>query len=368
MERCDLNQSQAGIGQSSSRDVTRSDFVECLISSVENPGMRTTLPQAAISISDIFRTNVIIPIGLVTILTTLWWLLVLQPSFTATSQVSITAISEVPTVASIVPKFTGVNFAFLGSYFFGVQMLFRRFVRRDLGPNAYFVFSNRIMIALIGVWLVTAVYAAYETPAPQTTTGASTAILLLAFTIGVFPRVVWQFLSAAGTKLLQIKFVLPSVEAVQPLSELDGLTIWHETRLEEEDVENVPNMATVDIVELMLHTQIPLERLISWIDQAILLTTIGTAKGTKNEKTVESLSALGLRTATQVVMLAESDGAGVKVLHDVLGGNEFTSALVLSLRQEANFDLVHAWRACRVGSGSLEAAPQHPVLALAGAS
>jgi hypothetical protein len=88
--------------------------------------------------------------------------------------------------------------------------------------------------------------------------------------------------------------VLPSVEAAQPLHQLDGLTVWHETRLEEEDVENVPNMASVDVVELMLHTQIPMERLVSWIDQAILLTILGVA----GAETRDKLRKLGLRTAT----------------------------------------------------------------------
>jgi hypothetical protein len=281
-----------------------------------------------------------------------------------------------------------LNFAFLGAYFFGIQMLFRRFVRRDLSPNAYFAFSNRIILAVIGVWLVTAVYAAYpatpqvpaaasaitqtfappaggakSTPAEGTAPAAPAAdtagktpglptkaveavssyrtelILLLAFTIGVFPRLVWQFLTAAATKLFRVALVLPSVEAKQPLYELDGLTVWHETRLEEEDVENVPNMASVDIVELMLHTQIPMERLVSWIDQAILLTVLGVAGGGVRDK----LRKFGLRTATQVVEAAGDSGTTPKILIDEIG-KDHLATLVLALRKEANFDRVRAWR------------------------
>ncbi len=63
-------------------------------------------------------------------------------------------------------------------------------------------------------------------------------------------------LTAAESSTLQTLREL--LESKQPLSELDGLTVWHETRFQEEDIENVLNMATVDIVHLMLHTQVRL--------------------------------------------------------------------------------------------------------------
>jgi hypothetical protein len=48
-----------------------------------------------------------------------------------------------------------------------------------------------------------------------------------------------------------------------PVSDLDGLTVWHEARLEEEeDIENIPNMANADLVELLLNTRLPSERII----------------------------------------------------------------------------------------------------------
>ena len=355
-----------------SSDTSRSEFVSKLIDSVDNPNVPFRLPQATVFLGDIFRANLVIPIGLATILATLGWVLVLQPNFSTTEMA----------VADVAPKNTALNFAFLGAYFFGLQMLFRRFVRRDLSPNAYFAFSNRIILAVIGVWLVVAIYpslselsqislnnaaldklataspsaspkpADVATASPGGTEPGATKVeaskdspphrtevilLLLAFTIGVFPRVVWQFLSVATTKLLRVKFVLPSVEAAQPLNELDGLTVWHETRLEEEDVENVPNMASVDVVEVMLYTQIPMERLVSWIDQAILLTVLGVVGGDTRTK----LRKLGLRTATQVIELAVQN---VTVLRDEIGAGQQV-ALVAALQKEANFDRVRAWRA-----------------------
>ena len=283
--------------ESSGPPITRRDLVDQLTEAVRGSERSARLPQPEMHIGDIFNANLIIPIGLVTVLCALGWLLVLQPD--------LNAIWVEKEVADLVPKQTPLNFAFLGAYFFGVQMLFRRFVRRDLGPNAFMAFANRIILALIGVWLVVAVYPASSevtTSNPSTapaaassaqgalnttttegsksaepqdekqreqfdgkakagsqislvdksiaevsaavnsakatlTVNAPAALLVLAFVIGVFPRVLWQFLSAAVTKLLRIKLLLPSIEAKQPLNELDGLTVWHETRLEEEDVE-----------------------------------------------------------------------------------------------------------------------------------
>ena len=68
-----------------------------------------------------------------------------------------------------------------------------------------------------------------------------------------------------------------------PVSDLDGLTVWHEARLEEEDIENIPNMATTEIVDLMLSTRFPPDRIIDWVDQAIFFTHLGPDEEEKNK-------------------------------------------------------------------------------------
>jgi hypothetical protein len=152
---------------------------------------------------------------------------------------------------------------------------------------------------------------------------------------------VWQFVATAISKLLFFKLVIPTIEAKQPLSELDGLTVWHESRLEEEDVENVPNMSTVDVVDTMLHTQIPAERLISWIDQAILYSVLGPDAGTNNDQTIKyKLRSYGLRSASQVVETYKDNNTS---LENLIGENK-AKVLVRALEIEANFDIVRCWR------------------------
>jgi hypothetical protein len=400
--------------------LSRSEFVNSLILSIDSEG-EYRMPQAAVHVTDIFRANLVIPIGLVTILATLGWLLVMQPDLKSVIQMPGQAASDSkssqtelvtphgdesqkartdtaqslgegaakpqpkeikktskdqrPTssattltppksktdvlIAHLIPTWTPVSFAFLGAYFFGIQMLFRRFVRRDLGPNAYLAFSSRIIVAVIGTWVAIAAYA-FIADLPEKTTDPQLLsvmlapivrpedwpleVLVIAFVIGVFPRTLWQFIGAAFSKLKPIKAVIPTIEAKQPLSELDGLTVWHESRLEEEDVENVPNMATVDVVDIMLHTQIPAERLISWIDQAILYSVLG-PKGAENtdHSSRNKLRALGLRSASQVVA-AYGEGTHAKnALESALGG-DCMHAVVLAIKLEGNYDRVSSWR------------------------
>src|SRR6185369_5809264 len=57
-------------------------------------------------------------------------------------------------LGAFTPESTPVHFAFLGAYFFCLQMLFRRYVRRDLRASAYVAVALRIILAIIGIWVV----------------------------------------------------------------------------------------------------------------------------------------------------------------------------------------------------------------------
>jgi len=132
-------------------------------------------------------------------------------------------------------------------------------------------------LAVIGIWVVEqAVHIApslWVGSQDQDNVTVDTTLLVLGFAIGVFPRVAWQVVQAVLKRVGA--FALPSLRTQLPLSDLDGLTVWHEARLEEEDVENIPNMATADLIDLMINTRFPPDHIIDWIDQAILYTHIG---------------------------------------------------------------------------------------------
>jgi len=302
------------------------------------------MPTGSVLLSDIFRANLVIPLGLTTVLCLIGWFIAIDPQFSPKS----TGNSGPDDSTAMVFGDTPQNFAFLGAYFFGLQMLFRRFVHRDLGPNAFLAFASRIILAMIAVAVVT--YAVPREMTSETIAGGiawKDVLLVVAFTVGFFPQLVWKYIRALFVAISFAKLFAPNFRPKQPLHLLDGLTVWQEVRLEEEDVENVPNMASVDIVDLMLRTRIPSERMIFWIDQAILLSVLGAGQSYAPEDAAPGarLRDLGIKTATQ---FHDATGEGQPqrdLIAARLGSEEGkVSALRRAMELEPNFRLMRNWR------------------------
>jgi len=64
---------------------------------------------------------------------------------------------------------------------------------------------------------------------------------------------------------------VPPVTSDYPLDQLDGFNLWYEARLLEEGVEDMQNLTTMNLVDVILHTRVPVGRLVDWTDQAFLL-------------------------------------------------------------------------------------------------
>ncbi|MEP6666579.1 MAG: hypothetical protein ABJA81_09050, partial [Nocardioidaceae bacterium] len=278
------------------------------------------------------------PVFLTITVFSIGWLLTLPPieEFPAST-------SDTPRwLLALSPNLTPVTVAFLGAYFFSVQMLFRRYVRADLRGSAYVAVSLRVALAVIGIWVIEAL---------GTSAGwdAKAELLLLAFIIGVFPMVVWQVIRGAASRVFRI--FLPTLRSRLPLDRLDGLTVWHESRLEEEDIENVPNMATADIVDLLVNTRFAAGRIIDWIDQAILLTQLGPDQADPSDPNSarSRLASHGVRTASSLlknVADREADGSIEEFARVVLDRDErpVIPSLVSGLQTSNNLPLVLRWR------------------------
>ena len=288
-------------------------------------------PYKASDVTSLIGQSTTVPVMLSTILIALGWLVTLPPA-----QVPHTVTDASSWAHAIEPTATPVTLAFLGAYFFSLQMLFRRYVRNDLGGSAYVAVSMRIVLAVIGTWVV-------MVASLQLGLATKGQLLVIGFVIGVFPQVAWQIIQTAFSKT--ISFIhLKSMESDLPLSDLDGLTVWHEARLEEEDIENIPNMATTDLVELFINTRFPPERIIDWVDQAILYTQLGA----ENKGFRDVLRLQGIRTATSFL---EASAAIKKqqeqsAADDTTSANamEFASSLAAALSTNSNLALVQRWR------------------------
>jgi hypothetical protein len=151
-----------------------------------------------------------------------------------------------------------LKFGFMGSYLFILQMLIRRFFQSDLRPSAYATAMLRIITVLLVVAALHQAVAAaqwrYEAVA--------------AFVIGFFPLVGMQALARIATATLRT--AVPSSSPPYPLSQIDGLSVWYEARLLEEGIEDMQSLATANFVDVILHTRVPVGRLVDWVDQAHL--------------------------------------------------------------------------------------------------
>lgn len=254
-------------------------------------------------------------------------------------------------IAVFSPDKSPVRFAFIGAYFFALQLIFRRYVRRDLRASAYVAVSLRVILAVLSVWVLSA---ALELM-PETTVGKrqsdtfANTLLIAAFVVGVFPRVLWQVLQAGLKKRLGW-LVAPNLETQLPISELDGLTVWHEARFEEEDIENIPNMATADIVDLLINTRFPPDRIIDWVDQAILYTHLGHEQKKKGGALTrrEILREHGIRTASSLVEVYNRSEAhrDRNEFEQVLNGEgrRRVRSLVDAVGANPNLKLIQTWR------------------------
>ena len=300
---------------------------------------QTSIPamQDSAKTGGLFTSETAIPVVIASILITLGWILILPLKLGEAMN------QDWPNIMQ--PEKSAVYFAFLGAYFFSLQMLFRRYVLRDLRPSAYVYVAMRIILAVVGIWVVT-VLAQYRILKVNSDT-----LVIVGFAIGVFPSLAWQFVQAALKKVTFAGFLIPSLKTQLPISDLDGLTVWHEARLEEEDVENIPNMATADLVDLMLQTRFSPDRIIDWVDQAILYMHIGREEtGTDEASTRRRLREQGIRTATSLVEVYRKahDAGDVEAFEKVLtaksGGRSPMRGLADAVQTNPNFRIIWVWR------------------------
>jgi hypothetical protein len=112
-------------------------------------------------------------------------------------------------------------------------------------------------------------------------------------------------------------------------------------------------MATTDLVELFINTRFPPERIIDWVDQAILYTQLGA----KNKGFRDVLRLHGIRTATSFLEVSaamkkqqEKSAADGTTSDNAM---EFDSSLEAALSANSNLALVQRWRTMSPVQGSM---------------
>ena len=255
-----------------------------------------------------------------------------------------------PLVQYFIPTPDPLVYAFLGAYTFGIGMLFRRYSRSDMKPSAYAHFAVRTITAIIVAWAFTLILPESE---------SSVAILVSAFVIGFFPdtglTAIFEFIKNREF----IKSNIPSVSEKFALERLDGINIYHRTRLIDEGIENMENLAHAELIELMLQTRIPLATLIDWIDQSILFLHVG-SRDASDENDMNLLRKYGIRTASDLETTRDAAAKGgdkeLKAFLSILNPGEPVSRLktVLdAINDDEWMQNIRVWRRTRFDAGVL---------------
>jgi hypothetical protein len=210
----------------------------------------------------------------------------------------------VPLGDSLPRQADALRFGFLGAYFFLLSLLVRRYFQNDLRPGTYLSGVVRIVTVLVLVVAVDQAFAMQGSDA----TRPDPALNVVAFLVGVFPSVGMQFLRRAVGKLTGV--FRGGLEPPFPLSQLDGMDIWSEARLLEVGIEDVQHLATANLVDVCLGARIPTQRVVDWVDQALLLLRTGLPRtdNLRQPTTYAELRALSVRSATDLLDLVDDLG------------------------------------------------------------
>ena len=293
------------------------------------------------------RNETLAPIFLCTIMLSLGWAAVLRPP-TALG-LELHGFTAIETISHNLPV-TALKYGFVGSYFFALQMIVRRYFQDDLRTSAYVNIMVRIVVVALLVSVVHLVWPSDKSPNIE---------WALAFFIGIFPPLGLLLIRTVVARVLGLDWLLPSLKVDYPLSQLDGLNFWYEARLLEVGIEDMQNLATANIVDVMLNTRIPVGRLVDWLDQALLYIRLGEKKDAEARR--NSLRNVGIRSATDFVMTVKDPNCGQQFRNfidsqpkdhagkGIVDGDSVprSQAMLKSLEGEPNLRHVQAWRSTR---------------------
>lgn len=261
-----------------------------------------------------------------TALLVLGWVITLSP--VGSPSASITNLTDF-----FAPDRSPFTFGFLGVYFFTVNMIYRRYVRADLTPKTYAYICVRLLITIVLIWALSTL--------PQFSEGSflDTSLSAIAFVIGIFPE--------SGLTLMQDYFNKVTSKRVGQhpdqlsLTKLEGMNLYDQARLLEEGIDNIENLAHHNLMELIVRTRIPTQRLVDMFDQAILYLHLGPDDQANNLRL--SLKTLGVRTATDLIACQTEINAFAadEKYKDLV---KKLKVIITSLKDDEWFSYIKGWR------------------------
>jgi hypothetical protein len=153
------------------------------------------------------------------------------------------------------------SFAFLGSYFWSLQILIRRYNSSDLKPQTFVTATQRV----VSGWVAATVFLV---ALPETWLENNSSEAAFGFFLGMFTMPIVGALWDRTKALISGE----GMDKLWPKNDLQELAIdpFVRQRLSEENVNSIHDLATVNLLDLLTRTRIDTQRIISWVDLALL--------------------------------------------------------------------------------------------------
>jgi hypothetical protein len=207
----------------------------------------------------------------------------------------------------LVPTPSAATMAFLGAYFFAVYLVLRGYFRGDLRPKVYNQITARLVTVVVLAYLITVL---------SSDTGERNRVLwAAAFLAGVVPITILRRLGIVASSFVGSpsedhgwlrNACAEAFGTPRSLTQIDGIDIYESSRLESEGIADIPSLAKSDLVSMMVNTRLPVERLVDWTDQAVLIVLLDDGHDEKLDPRVQSLRNIGIRTASSLRAVAHA--------------------------------------------------------------
>lgn len=151
--------------------------------------------------------------------------------------------------------------SFLGAYLFNFGYMVRRIYVSDVSYTVFWACAQRTLLAT-GLGIVFSIVIVIQDQS------LSRNWYYAFFGIGFLTNEYLRWLLVAGLRKLK----KPRQQETSPrLTSISGINFWQESRLEEEGIESVQNLATSDVISIAVQTRFNIATIVDWVDQAILL-------------------------------------------------------------------------------------------------
>lgn len=157
-----------------------------------------------------------------------------------------------------------IGYGFIGAFIWGAQIIIRRLIAGDLTPGVYYNVSFRMILAPILAILVLFGLRGIEINGRG---WPMDLIPIMAVLTGLFPEQALAWLKERVFIFANRKN--RNADAL-PLDMIEGINIFHKSRLSELGIDNAQNLAKANLIDLLIRTPYEPRQLIDWIAQARL--------------------------------------------------------------------------------------------------